>query len=125
MEQELTFKTEKIKERFEEVTPLLKNMAYVMNAWAIERNLPFIITEAKTTKEEDAALNRVSGTHRDGRAIDVSVHGWSKDNISDFENEFNKSFKDIGAILKNGYSKLVVYHNNGNGNHLHIQVRRV
>jgi hypothetical protein len=125
MSDKIKFKSEKVKERFQEVHPLVKNLAINMEVWASNEGLPFVITEAKTTKEEDAALSRQSATHREGRAIDVSVVGWKKEQIDRFVSLFNQLFKDVGAIMKNGPPKLVVFHNSGHGDHLHIQIRRM
>lgn len=122
---EIQFKEEGISERFQQCHPLLRNISIVMASWCRDRKLPFVITSARTTVEEDKALSRTSKTHREGRAIDVSVRGWSSQDINDFSSYFNKLYRDVAAITKARVPRLVVWHNNGNGEHLHIQIRRV
>ena len=69
-----------------------------------------------------------SNTHPEGRAIDVSVKGWSILQVRDCV-EYLDAKADILGIgaysLADGKRRVVVHHDAGLGAHLHIQVGRV
>ncbi len=97
-----------------------------MAEWAQDRKLPFVVTATVSTSEEDGCLSRVSSTHRTGRAFDLSIHGWLELPIQEFVKEFSAKYLHVAALGgKTGEPELVVRHNNGNGDHLHIQIARV
>ncbi len=95
-----------------------------MYQWTVQNNCPFIITEAKTTKAEDDLLKRVSKTHQEGRAIDISYHGWTKENADKFIAYFSHKYASVAAITSSG-PKLIVFHDAGSGNHFHVQISPV
>lgn len=65
-----------------------------------------------------------SKTHSDGRAVDISVKGWSKFHIKEFINYMEENFSDIAAISASDKKpRPAVYHNVGWGDHIHLQVR--
>jgi hypothetical protein len=45
---------------------------------------------------------------------------WLKDKMEEYE----IMFSDIAAMKANGKTNLIYWHNNGNGDHWHVQVRR-
>ncbi len=97
-----------------------------MADWAKTHWLPFEVTSTVSTSEEDGCLSRVSSTHRTGRAFDLSIHGWVEPAISEFSKTFNSKYLHLAAVgSKSGESELIVRHNNGNGDHIHVQIAKV
>lgn len=92
--------------------------------WARGKQLPVVISDAVTTLEEDQKLARVSSTHREGRAFDISTRGWSKDLIDECVRVFGFKYRNIGAIGEDGSPRMVYFHNAGTGDHLHFQVAK-
>lgn len=88
--------------------------------YAVTYELPFMITSLA-----DEYSGRVSRSHIEGRACDLSVRGWSQFHIARLTNKINKQFKNIGAIsLSDGVSRACVYHTmEGGAYHFHLQVR--
>lgn len=119
---EICFKTELIFHRFSECHPILQNIALEMRNWCVSNNCPFLITASKSTDAEDRALNRISKTHKEGRAIDLTSKGWSKEKIEEFIAYFSHKYADVAAIGING-PRLILYHNSGNGEHFHVQIK--
>lgn len=117
----MQFKHEKDKELFYTLHPLLIMVIADMNLYCVNNDMPFVITETITTLEQDAKLKRISSSHRTKRASDISVKGWSKDNIKNFVDHFNNKYEDIASISASDLvRRLVVCHNSGYGNHCHI-----
>jgi hypothetical protein len=99
-----------------------------MSGYCQKHKLRLQITDSISTYAEDTFLKRVSRTHREGRAIDLSVRGWEKSDIEMFVDFWNGHHynKDYGAISASTMKpKLVYYHDAGHGKHLHIQVKGV
>ena len=83
-------------------------------------DLPVTITSAV-----DAEVPRVSTTHKDGRALDVSVKGWTDQDVLDAVEYFNHEFSYLAAIsFSDHMPRAIIYHDVGHGRHLHLQVRR-
>lgn len=122
--EKLKFKDEVVAGRFDGCLPLLRNIVRVMADWCESRGVPFLITESRTTLEEDQRLQRTSKTHREGRAVDLSVQGWKSEDINAFVSYFCALYKDVAAVTTGGINRLVLYHNSGHGDHLHVQIRR-
>lgn len=119
---DVVFKDEKIGNSFLGLHPLCVMLLGEMCAWAWNHSLPFIITETLTTEEEDKLLKRVSRTHREGRAFDISDRNWRAYNITEFVSFFNHKYKEIAAVTTSGAPALVVHHDAGTGTHFHIQI---
>ncbi len=84
-----------------------------------------MVTETVTTKAEDKALKRVSDSHQEGRAFDVSTRGWNDWGIQEFMSSFESKYKALGAIgHKDGKPVLIVRHDTGRGDHFHIQINK-
>ncbi len=92
--------------------------------WAKQKQISCIITDAVTTLEEDTKLKRQSSTHREGRAFDISTKGWSRDLIDECIRVFSFKYRHLAAVLEDGSTKLVYYHDAGTGHHLHFQVAK-
>ncbi len=91
--------------------------------WAKQRSLPVVITSI--VREEDDGISE-STTHQEGRAIDLSVRGWSQANIENLAKYLNDKYgKKIGTSPAGKPTIVCKYHNNGNGWHFHLQVRRI
>src|SRR3990167_760443 len=84
-------------------------------------NLPCLITSIF-----DEAIGRQTDTHREGRAFDISVRNWGKEDIEEFIDFMNRRVGYLGAISNSdGKQRVVVYHKvKGNEYHLHAQVNR-
>lgn len=92
--------------------------------WARNKQLPVVISDAVTTLAEDEALKRVSSTHREGRAFDISTRGWAKDAVDECVRVFGFKYRHLAALGQDGNPRLVYFHNAGTGDHLHFQVAK-
>lgn len=121
-----TFKSPLSGERCEYLHPQAQEIMNEMTDWCKGLNIPFVITETVTTAEEDKRLSRVSSTHREGRAFDVSTRGWKKAEIDEFMAHFDQKFLHVAAIgAKSGKAELIVHHDSGHGEHFHVQIGKV
>ena len=120
------FKTDVAMRRAKFLSPQCIEILNDMAAYCEDRKLPFIVTETVTTPEEDKALSRVSSTHRTGRAFDISIRQWPEPAIYAFDKHFSGIFLHVAAIGgKTGEPELIVRHDNGHGDHMHIQIAKV
>lgn len=91
--------------------------------WALSRKLPITLTSLMRELNDGISESK---THQEGRAFDISVKGWTQDQIKELSDYINLKYSAIGAISsKDGVSRACYYHNNGNGWHFHIQVRPI
>ncbi len=117
------FKTFAVKERAKLLHPMVIDVMVDMYQWCEDNNLPFEITETVTTLQEDLKLKRISASHRERRAFDLSSHGWRMEHITDFCRHYNTKYEDIAAIGKESLKPVLVqHHDNGNGPHFHVQI---
>jgi hypothetical protein len=98
-----------------------------MSGYCKKHKLPLVATSIIRSHSENQALGAVSKTHVEGRAVDLSVKGWETSDIEMFVkfwngHHYNKDYGAISSLTKQ--PNLVVYHNSGHGDHLHIPVRR-
>ena len=106
------------------IHPQLMVMVAFVNNYCYENSLELKITSLIRTPEENQRLGSVSRTHIEGRAADLSLKGFTLEQVKDLEHEINKRFADIGAISSSdGLPKPIVVHNNGHGYHAHLQIR--
>jgi hypothetical protein len=90
--------------------------------FCLEYNLNCLITSLISDRKNTQSTSR---THEEGRAFDISTHGWSNVHIEKLCFLLNGEFLDIGAIGKDSIVRVAVYHNfNGQGDHIHCQIRR-
>lgn len=120
----IEFKNDKARETYPKCNDRLQDALFDISKWCDSRKIPCIITRAI-----DGMIPGVSKTdiHSTGRALDLSVHGWSTDDIDDFCHDFGQKYdKAIGALgVDSGEKRFVVYHNSGAGWHMHLQVGKV
>lgn len=122
----IQWKTPEIKRRAGFLSAQCVEIMNDQAAWCLDRGLPYLVTETVTTLNEDRNLKRTSRTHREGRAWDVSVRGWLELAITEFMKLFSDRFRHVAAIgAKTGQPELIVRHDNGNGDHLHVQIGKV
>lgn len=114
-----------LKKEFEIIDPKLKSLLIEMARWVNSKSNNFIITDLISEKLEDEKLKRVSKSHQEGRAADIRVKYWSNDFKRLFEEYFEKRYSHLAAISKKtGKPNLIEIHDNGNGIHCHIQIRK-
>lgn len=118
------FKNDLIKARALCLNPMALMVLCEMALYAWEKNLRFSVTETVTTTQEDKALNRVSTSHAEGRAFDVSTRQWEEKSVVEFMNTFTKKYSHLGAIGKSGNAALIVRHDAGRGDHFHVQFNK-
>lgn len=88
--------------------------------YAYNNTLPIVVSSMI-----DKAPGRKSQTHKEGRAIDLSVHGWPDLKIKEITKKLNREFKHLAAISASDKKpRAVVVHDSGSGVHFHLQVRR-
>jgi len=107
-------------EDLKDVHPNLLVLLVYAYQYARRYELPFTITSIK-----DRFSGRISKSHEEGRAIDLSVKAWPEFHILRLTKKMNEEFESIGAISKSdGISRACVYHKvEGNAWHFHLQVR--
>jgi hypothetical protein len=122
----MKFKHEKDHMLFFTIALELQILAYDMALYARDHlGVPFVITSTRSSIETDKAIGRVSSSHREGRALDLSIRGWDSTAIKDFVNHFNKKHEDIAAISgKTLKPVLCVYGDERHIDHIHIQVHK-
>jgi hypothetical protein len=100
----------------------LRILAYEAFDWCAIRKLPVIITSIIRPRIPGVSK---SDTHAQGRAVDISVKGWSVDQCLEFQDYMNHNFgEQYGAIsLTDGKPRACVYHG-GTALHHHLQVKR-
>jgi hypothetical protein len=92
--------------------------------WAESKGLPVKITDAVSTRDEDKELDRLSATHREGRAFDISTKDWPRDLIDECRMVFFAKYRLLAAIGEGGEPRPIVYHDSGHGFHIHCQLGR-
>lgn len=87
------------------------------------KDLPIKVTSIFSDRKNVQSKSR---THEEFRAIDVSVDKWRMEDIQQCVAYMNSKFRFEAAISSSDFEpRAVVYHNyRGQGDHLHIQVRR-
>lgn len=88
--------------------------------WCFNNNLP-----CRVTSLIDDVPQRVTATHAEGRAADVSTRGFGPKDITNLISFLEEKVGDMGAFSKSdGKQRIAVYHDAGLGFHIHIQVKR-
>ena len=120
----IVFKHEKDKRNLTLIAKPLQAIAAEMDAW-LRKNykIDLCITATLSTLAEDQALNRVSSSHREGRAFDVAIRTWTPTILRSFIEFFNAKYSDLGAVSKtDGFRRFIVHKAHGSGPHLHVQI---
>lgn len=101
------------------VHPILCMVLGYAHIWAFNNDLPFVVTSAVSDIEKDRRLGRVSSSHRDRRAVDLSIKGWTTDNLDDFKIDVESRFGQYGAISYSDHEKRLVV---VKSDHIHLQI---
>lgn len=122
----MKFSTVSVQENFSKMLPRTRELAMEMDKWAQDNfKIELTLTETATSKQQDDALNRVSASHREGRAFDVRVKDLPDSLIAQMCAYFRKKYPKLGAISKATRTKeLIVYRPHGSGPHLHVQIQK-
>lgn len=119
------FKTDKVRIRFQYLHPKMQEIAEEMVEWLLGKGIDPEITETVTTLKEDAAIGRVSDSHRKGRAIDIRTRNWPRPLVKIFETHFEKKYGSLGAIgATTGVPNFLLFHDIGHGEHYHAQLNK-
>lgn len=88
--------------------------------YADSYDLPVTITSLM-----ESVPGRKHSTHADGRAVDISVRGWTDFHVNAVVHKLNKRYKDIAAISADDYRPRAIIHHavEGGAEHFHLQVR--
>lgn len=120
----MIFETDRKKLDFFELHPALQKVIGIMNYDFHINGHEFIITSSIRSEPEEKALKAKSRTHKDHRAVDISVKGIDKAWLKAYIKEIEEDFGHLGAISsKTGNNNLIELHDGGNGPHLHLQVK--
>lgn len=120
----VSFKDGAAAAEFDQLRPKLQMILNEMGRFCELSGHRFVLTDLLSSAADDARLGRVSNSHREGRAADVSVKGWPEEFTAHFMAWFAKLYGKEGAVSKSdGVQRLIVRHNIGHGDHLHVQVK--
>jgi len=100
---------------------IVLNYAYM---YARQHGLPFLLTSITTDGEN---IQRVSNTHKERRAADVSTRGWSVLHCNRLTHHLNRMFGIMWGTRRVGSTKaptVCVYGDDNHLDHFHFQVRR-
>ena len=108
-------------EEVQEMKGMLVVVLGTLINWAdVNGRLPVTITQVKN----DTAVS-VSKTHSTGRAFDVSVRGWTTEQMESCMKYMEKKIGHLGAYSKSDNKQRVcVLHDAGLGLHIHCQVHK-
>ena len=113
-----------VQERIMFLSPAIMLILADLILYCEQNQLPCVISDAVTDLTEDQALNRVSSTHREGRAFDLSLKGWTRDQWNDCRRIMASKYRHLAAVDAQGEPNLIVVHDAGTGNHMHFQVHK-
>ncbi len=86
-----------------------------------EHNIMLTITSIKSDRKN---VNSVSKTHEEGRALDISVRGWSSLHRTRLCYILNRDYLHLAAVsYKDHKPRAAVLHDSGYGEHIHLQVK--
>lgn len=120
------FKIPELLQEYQEIRADLQIVLEDMASWVVSQGHEFLITDLLSEESEDLKLGRISKSHSEGRAADIRVFNWPSDFRKKFEEYFEKKYANKAAISsKTGKPNLIEIHDNSNGLHCHIQLRRV
>jgi hypothetical protein len=110
----------------EMIQPALLILITATELYCARFNLPFTITSLVNDRhdKDGKPIRSVSSSHRDGRAADISIRGWSETHVERFVYFLNRDYSDIAAVSAiDGAKRAAVRHDSGYGDHIHLQVR--
>jgi len=112
------FKPEVTLNDLENANPKLLIVLGYFGLFCQEHTLPCLITSLFT----DAVKIRSSSTHRDGRAFDASIRGFTDEDIKMLVEYMEDKVGSLGAISLSDNIRRVVICHGGTARHLHFQV---
>ena len=121
----MQFKNEKDKMLFTLLHPALIMIYADLNWYAKSMHFTeLVITETVTTLGEDMRLSRTSSSHRESRALDIRTKDLDSFMVADLVNYINskEEYKKFHYLSNGGKTRLAYWHNNGNGDHLHLAI---
>lgn len=119
----IQFKDGQTASEFASINPTLINILNDMGRFCELQGRKFVITDLLSSAHDDALLGRVSTSHQDGRAADVSIKGWTEEFITQFKSRFEHLYNHYGAISKKDKKQRLIVDHVGTARHLHIQVK--
>jgi len=118
----MKFKVEKEKLLFLHIHPMI--IAIAMDSYFYMKtkyDVELVVTQTRTTIEQDKALGRVSSSHRDGRALDWSVRNLTTEQIDDLVTYINEKPEwDKYKYLSYSGERRLAYLHVGNALHIHL-----
>jgi len=121
--QKFTLKDDVVLEDIMLISPKVLIVLGHLITFADVRGLPVVVTSIISDRED---VQSVSRTHEEGRALDVSIKGWSLADVNDCIDQLDNIVGHYGAISFSDNERRVAIHHNykGQGDHLHLQVAR-
>lgn len=123
----INFKHEKDMILFSSLHPILIMIYADLDWYAKSRHfISLTVTETISTASEDKKLNRVSSSHRECRAIDIRTKDLDTFVVADLVEYINNKpeYKKYHYLANSGATRLAYWHNNGNGDHLHLSINK-
>ena len=118
----MKFKEESLKDKFNQVHPVLRKMAQYMDTFMVDTyDKELTITAAKSSLEEDTKLGRVSASHREGRAIDLRISDLNDGEIATLTQRFSTLWLRYAAISYSGASNFMIVKKD----HIHTQIKHL
>lgn len=119
----MLFKSDYAKEGYEKLHPIIKDIVKAISDWSLLYDKKDItITESLSTPGRDKELKRVSPAHSQGRAVDIRTSDIPKTKLVLLMKVFSDKFNSLGYLTQKGDRRLMYYHDNGNGPHIHTAI---
>lgn len=110
------------------IDPRLLKVVFFIAEYCENNEVTFVVTSMIRTPERNRQVKSLSTTHVDGRAVDFSVReswGWNEAKLAILTEEVQMRYNFIGAYSYLGKQRtILLIHDAGNGNHMHLQVDR-
>lgn len=124
----ISFKTAALNPDLAKIDSRIKALIFEAAVWLARLNLSLTITcllRDRATQEaifqkarSIGAREPIRSPHEDGRAVDISIKGFSEEIITGLVDHLNETFPYEGNRLY----KTAIRHDVGQGDHIHIQV---
>ena len=119
----IIFKPEVSPSDYQKLNPYLQIVTSYFHAYCLQHDLPCLVTSMISDRVEGGV--RVSDTHKEARAIDLSVKGFDEFHKQRIKHFLNKKFGvewGTRPIDSNVVPRVCLVH--GEVEHFHLQVRR-